>query len=554
MKQFYSLLKASFASSVPYKKNKKGKLNSSRTLAIPQLLLAVFIAAFMSYSYARNLIDYRNAGLDVRFIEKYLQIAISCSSIYCFFFSLAFSASIYFDSNNDAFLCLPITGGKLYLVRLTLNFMYSFMYGGLLLLSQFIITCIVLNLNALNYIMAVLVFIGILVTINFLSFSISNLVSRIRNLQAYKNFASVFTFCCTALGAIALVGLVFFRPISRTTLSYQENLNQLVGNINSLYNITYFINWAGLISTKSVMLLDSSYYIYILYGGIIDIVLIVVGYIIANFYYIKNLNSGYKRSSRKDKKKMSYHLDKAFRKRKQINIFIRKEFMLLKSNPLIIFNSMFTCITSTVASILIAYFLFKEMKNQNNSDLGMLFVNGLLLTSIIIPNITFASVSMEGSGFTMLKAIPLDTKKYTIAKMVPSVTITLIYTLIICIIFFFMFPFEWYEVLCDLFLVFSIALCMSAFSFYLGSRLPNFSYSSSAELQKGLGPVIVSIFNLFASIFTAGIGIGVAIGTNIYVLRFIGYGIACILWFGLTQLFFKLSIKQVDKLIKEDLV
>ena len=553
MKQFYSLLKATFASSVSYKKNKKGKLTSSNVLALPQLVLALLIVAFTSFSYAKNLIDYKNAGVDILIMEKYLQISISCSSLYCFFFSLAYSASIYFDSNNDAFLCLPIKGSQLYLVRAVLNFIYSLMYGGLLLLSQFIITCIILKLNALNYIMGVLVFIGILVTINFLSFSVANLVSRIRNLAAYKNFASVFTFICTALGAFSLVALILFRPNSNSSLSSQENLNQLVGNINSLYNITRFINWAGLISTKSVLLLDSSYYIYILYGGIIDVVLIAVGFVLANFYYIKNLNSGYKRSYRKDKKKMSYHLDKAFRKRKQVRIFIKKEFMLLKSNPLIVFNSMFTCITSTIASVLIAYFLFKDM-NENNKEISMLFVNGLLLTSIVVPNLSYASISMEGNGFTMLKALPLNVKKYTMAKMNPSVIITLFYTLIISVVFFVLFPFKWYEVLIDLFVVFSISLCMSSFSFYLGSKLPNFNYSSSSDLQKGIGPFIVSIFNISASIFTAGISIGIALITKVYVLRFIGYGIACIIWLRLTYLFYKLSIEQVEYLIKEDLV
>lgn len=549
MKQFLYLLKATYASSISIRKNNKSKIK--KNLAIPQVLLSLAILIGYGVQFAINLLGYKNVGADILFIEKYCQISLTFSIIYCLCFTLAFSPSIFFDSNNDAFLCLPITGFKLYLARLTLNFVFSTMYGGSLILAQLLIACVILNLPFYSYIMALLVFIGLIVTINFLSFSIMNLISRIKNLNTNKNFASILNFIFISLGSISLALLTILIPTKNDDMSSIENMQYLVGMLNRYYQWTSFINWSGIIPIKSVLLLDSSYYLYILYGGIIDVVLIGVGYLISNFYYIKNLNSGYKKSlKRSDKKKKKYIISKAFKKSKQINMLIKKEFSILKANPLICFNSLFTCIIMGINFTLIAYFSVPLLNENGFYKLGRILISLFLVMSIYIPFLAYMSISLDGKSFQMLKTFPLNIKKYIFAKMSPCVLFTFIYSIIICIIYFFLFNFSSLEMVFNFILSVSFGLFICMNSFFLGAKFPNFYYSSTSELQKGIGPIIVSLLNLVFPSFSFGVNVGFYfLNEN---LVFIGYLISSIIYLGLTVFFYKMSYKKVYLLFKED--
>lgn len=549
MKQFLYLLKATYASSISIRKSKKSKIK--KNLAIPQILLSLVILVGYGAQFAINLLGYKNVGADILFIEKYCQITITFSIIYCLCFTLAFSPSIFFDSNNDAFLCLPISGFKLYLARLTLNFVFSTMYGGSLILAQLLIACIILNLPFYSYIMAFLVYLGLIVTINFLSFSIMNLISRIKNLNTNKNFASILNFVFICLGSISLALLTILIPTKQDNMSTSENMQYLIGMLNRYYQWTFFVNWSGIIPIKSVLLLDTSYYIYILYGGIIDVVLIGVGYVISNFYYIKNLNSGYKKSlKRSDKKKTKYIINKAFKKRKQISMLIKKEFSILKANPLICFNSIFTCLVMGINFTLIAYFTVPVLNQNGMYKLARIMISLFLVMSIYIPFLAYMSISLDGKSFQMLKTFPLNIRKYIFSKMSPCVLFTFIYSALICVIYFFLFKFSSIEMILNFLLAVSFGLFICMNSFFLGARFPNFYYSSSSELQKGAGPFLVSILNLVFPSFSFGINVGFYfINEN---LVFMGYLISSIIYIGLTVLFYKKSYKKVYLLFKED--
>ena len=142
MKNYFLLIKAVFASSVTARKNRKNQLTKGSR--IPQLLCALLITVVFSVNFYFNIVQYASLSLSVNEISNYFIPAISFSILYSFFFSLTLSFNVFFLSNNEAFLSLPISGNRLLSARFFLHFFNSFCYGSALILVELLMIPIIL--------------------------------------------------------------------------------------------------------------------------------------------------------------------------------------------------------------------------------------------------------------------------------------------------------------------------------------------------------------------------------------------------------------------------
>ena len=164
------------------------------------------------------------------------------------------------------------------------------------------------------------------------------------------------------------------------------------------------------------------------------------------------------------------------------------------------------------------------------------------LESMMVPFLSYASVSLEKSDHEMNKAYPLTEKKMLAAKVLPS---TLFYTLLYLIEGILLLTLTKTSLL-DFFPLLFLGLFSGAgtsfFAFYVGCKRANFSWTSPAEItSRGIGPLLVFLYSfLLPGFLLAPYYLFTAFLPN---YTFVGYLIGIVPSVLLMLLFYRLSLK-----------
>ena len=554
MKNFIFLVKAIYSCSLATSnRTKKSNKPIKGSLAIPQFIASLLIFVVFGSLFINALTTYRSLEADNLIIEKFLQTSLSFSIIYCFFFALGYIPQIYFDPKSDFLLALPISGTRLFLARGCLNVIFSFLYGGNLILAQLLACCFVLKLPWYSYIMAIAIFLSLILTISFLAFIIANLFSLIKSFSANKTYASMFSMVCFLIGAFSLAMVSITTPSVDYELTNTENLANVMSELNTYYKFSLIINWSGIIPSKSMLLYNSSYYWNWLYGFMIDVVVIICGIILSNKLYIKNLNNSAKKNKKQLKgRDFERKIDISFKQRKELTIYLKREFNLLKANPSSLISCLITLI-STLATISVSICLtyFVSTKDNNISPIIEMVCSMLWIICIFNPFSSYINLSLEGSSFAYLKTLPINRQKYIISKMIPGGLINLIASIVVSIVFSSIFRFPILNLIFLTILTVIISQASNVFSFYCGCKFVNFNMQSSADIQKGMGALAITFLSLIFPIVSWGLTLlFYFINPSLF---YIGYIISSFIYIGIGILFYKMSFNKVKFLFEMDI-
>lgn len=510
MNEFKFLVKATLSNGFISTKSIKNK-KFRKPRPIIQILSGLFIALIFSTNFAFTILTAKQEGADLPLLERAVQISLTFATLYGFFMALAFNSSVYFDKNLNALKVLPISGFKIFLSKLFVNAFLVFSYGGILIFGLLLSTCIVFNLSFFSYIMAFLVTLAICLTISFLSFIITCLISRIIDLDKSKFFNSIFTFFTSLIAAISLVCINLFSIRFYNSGDY---LLQLASNLNTVYNNTIFINWAGLISSKSFLLLDSTYYIYWIYGFLGLLISFILCLLVANKLYLKDFHSKFNSKERKNHKNNND---------KKINykfIGIKRELSLYKSDYNVVISSFITSIALPIITSVYLYVGFPKDANAFGPIAKPLYFY-MFLASLFVPFISYISLSLEKNNIYLLKSLPLDKKKFFNNKISIGTIFSFLFTLVVFLCYSFAKDVSIVEKIFMLILGLFYSQFINLMGFLLGIVFVNYDYSFSNELQKGWGPFLIS----FLSILSGGLMLAIVIPYAIYNEEFLYLGL-----------------------------
>ncbi len=503
MKNYFLLIKAVFASSVTARKNRKNQLTKGSR--IPQLLCALLITVVFSVNFYFNIVQYASLSLSVNEISNYFIPAISFSILYSFFFSLTLSFNVFFLSNNEAFLSLPISGNRLLSARFFLHFFNSFCYGSALILVELLMIPIIFNLGAIAILYSVII--GILITLGicFASFILGCVLFYLFNLKNNSVLYTVLSIIFSLLGAFALASISSFAPSIDVYSSINDAILKLQNDLNNFYNVTRFCNFLGYLPARGVMLENVNDYLSLIYLILICLALFGLTFLFSRYLYLKTISQ----NKGKKKKKIADEsfLSKKFNllNKRTFFIYLKRELNLLKSHPSLLISSLISTVTIAISLIITGIFTAKSFTQAGNDfqqqNLFFLIVHILVLESIFNPLIGFSALSLEGRNFLALKAMPLKKNQFLLAKALPSLTLSLFLSLISSTVFSISYQLSAIYIIALFLSTISSSLINTLFSLLYGIIFARFSYDNSLELlNRGIGPLLSSLTTILSPI------------------------------------------------------
>jgi len=331
----------------------------------------------------------------------------------------------------------------------------------------------VFKLSYVSYLMIFWIFISVTITIACLTFIVNCIVSKILIYFFNKQTSTIFNIICSVLGAVCVALISFVTPTLEGSSDAQ--IINFVGEINTIYNGTLFINWAGNIPTKSLLLLDSSYYIYILYGAIGFILTLVIAFLFSKYLYI----NGRKTFSFRSKKNLTRNdieniVTKKFSHNKNKYLsYLKRETSLLKSNISIVTSSILISLSAPISILINVYMFFQTREDYGN--LYMFLMTTFYVLCLFNPLSSFFSLSIEGRNIYMIKSMPINYKYYCFSKSFYGTCYSLLLAIICYICFACLNTFTIVESISLLVLGVTYSIFNSFCSLGFGFRFPKFN-------------------------------------------------------------------------------
>ena len=554
MKNYFLLVKAVLATSMSSKKSRNNQLKKGSR--IPQLLSALLITIIFGMSFYFNLSQYTFSQLSLEDISHYVMPSISFIIIFCFLFSLSLSFNVFFLTNNEQFLCLPITGIRLLSARFFLHLFNCFCYGAALILVNLLMVSIVLKLGAIAIIYSILISLVLLVSIGLLSFIIACIISYFIDLKTHTTFYNFIVIILAILGGISLSLTTTLAPSIDMSTSLSESTTKLQQDLLNYFNNTRFLNFVGHLPTRGILLENVNDYLSLLYLVLILFTLLGITYLSCRYLYLKSLSN---RQGKKKKQLLSKdNLSKKFSiiKPGSFSIYLKRDLQLLKRNPSLLISSLISTITIFISLIVTGIFIARAFQPEMIDKVQLLFVYLIAhifsLEALFNPLIGYSAVSLEGKDFLLIKTFPIDKNKYLLSKIIPSTSLSLFLSMIISTIMTIVFKLPSLYSLGFYITTITCCLANSLFSFLLGIIFARFSYDNSLELiNRGIGPLLVSLFSFLLPLISIAFDFIFYFFAND--LFYLGFILSGFIYSSIIVLLAVLIKKKFEKLLSTDL-
>ncbi len=550
MSDLLLIVKAIHASNGNLRTDKKtGKKKNRRGTFITPLISGLFLALlFGFFIWTQNYgAVYEGYELTQELAELQTTWIFSFTILWSIFISGTQAIYLFYTCNNDQFLPLPISGGKLFLARLFLSFYISLCNSGLMYLGASIGLCISLGLGVGSYFVSILNAFLVSIIGASVSFVLISLLAMIASFKKNHIYSTAVTLIFSFLAGIALIiGFAMFP----TPLYAEDGID-----IYSVYSYFSFVTWMGYIPSKSALLFEVSDIQYIFYMILITAGVLFLAYLFGNFFYIKTLEGrGNKRKKTigdKDMKKV----EKVFALSTQHPVLfnLKKEWRTLRKHTGLLISAISSCLMIVLIVITIGTGGTMTLLDEGFSDsVVFMVIHITICSSLWFPHITYATVSLEGRNMIAYKAIPVDTKKMMGAKLLPGLILSSFMALILCIaygVWLSMNPvamiFMFLSCIAYSFLAVSVVLC-------IGTKFARFSYINQMEiLNRGWGPFLISLVNLVLPVVIVFFDC-MFMAFDVWYMM-IAMTLEIITCLALGKVFFDLSVKVFNKKLEEDL-
>lgn len=501
MRSYFLLVKAVFATTMNARRNPKTKKLKKGTY-LPQIISSIIITVVFALSFYMNFSSYAALDLSLTDLSHYLIPSLAFTILYAFFFSLTLTFNVFFFSDNSSFLPLPISGFKLLSARFLLHLFNTFTYGAGLIFADIIMIPVILGLGPLSIVYAVLISFLLLFSIAFASFIVSCLLARLIDLKSHSNLYTIISVVLSLIGAACLLGSTTFAPDIEVEMLPSLDLAPIRESLNSYYSATSFCNFLGYLPFRGVVLETTSDHLSLLYLFLILIALIGIAFLVSNFMYIKTLtiNKGRKRKKQKEERVIK---DFSKLNRGKTFIYLKREIGIWKRSPSVLVLSLFStlsaAVTLLVSGIIVSDSLRSVADNPATATLAYMMIHIFLMESIFNPFSGYASISLEGRSFLLLKTLPIDKNRYLLAKIFPSAS----FSTLLCVLFSIIasavlrLPASYAAII--FFSALACSLTNSFLSLLFGTIFAKFNYDNATEItNRGIGPFLVSILSFLS--------------------------------------------------------
>ncbi len=550
MNDFLLLVKAVSASGGNLRTDKKtGKKKNRRSVFISPLISGIFLALLFSYIIIMQNYGAVSEGYELTADLARMQAVwiYSFTMIWSVFMAAGQAVYIFYTSDNDQFLPLPISGGKLFLARMFRSFYLSLCNSGILAFGMGISVCVSFKLGAGSYFIALLFALLVSVIAASLSFVIASLFALIAPFKKHHVYTTAVVVIFTAVAALA-IGIEY--SILPTPLLLEEGIDY-----SEMYSFFSFVTWIGYVPGKGLLLLETADIQYFFYFILISLGCLLLAYLFGNFFYIKTLeekgNKRKKTSKEKDMRKIESVFSLATGH--PLLFLLRKEMRTLRKHTGLLISALWSCLVVIVTVITLGTLGTAQLMDAGYSDsLIVMVIHMTICMSLWFPFITYALVSLEGKNMLAYKTIPIDTKKLMFAKLLPGFILCSIVALIMNITYGVVYSIN------PIAVIFMFSSCV-AYAFLavstvlaIGTRFARFAYVNQMEiLNRGWGPFLISLVNLilplimlFFDIMFTGFG-------PWYML--IAFSIEIVACLALGKAMFDLAVKLFDKKLEEDM-
>ncbi len=541
MKDFIQLVRAiSQSNLIANTKNKKGKTKVSHSYTFSMLLIAVMMSLTFTFQFVDFFLSTKEAGYSIENQGRYLLLANSSFMLFGLCMSIIYTCPIFFKGNDDHLLSMPIEGHHLFLAKLVLSIYVNFIYGGLSLLIGNIITCAFLSLPFSSYLFSVLFFLLYCLVTPCIGFLINDFLSLFIDFKKNK-IANILLTCFWSILAISgYLLLSYAESYCTNQLSPSiEKMNQFISNLS-------WFTWIGYLPTKGILFEKPVDIIFFLIYLFSSFTLFISTLFIAKKTYIQSLSRSHKEKAKPKKKgKYSTHI-KCY---SPTRMLLKREFSTISQESTLLVRSIASGASLAISSVLLCY-LLKYATATNQESLIIFDGISLLVSSpdVLLPSV---SLSLEKKNLSILKSMPINRKKLTKMKILPSLLVYLPYQTALFILFLFASPMNLDSILSLFLLAFSYPIMIISFSFLMGCLFPNFNHQNITSLmKKGTALTISSIAHfVFAGIDSFLLILSIVLTNGILLGALVVSGLSLIFGF----VFYLLSVIKTRKILESDI-
>lgn len=553
MRDFFLLVKAIYANSFANIKQKKGKTVVKRNSLLPMLLTGVVLALVFSGSPLFEIAVAKTGGLALNDILLYLRVYLSVFLVYGFLMACGNNIPIFFSSDDEDFLPLPIKGGKLFLARFTLSLFYSMVYSFLPICALFAGAAILAELPGVSIFFGIVLSLFLVVSLTALSFLFLDVLFLVFKGGKKRKFSTILAMVFSLLAFILLFVLSFLDPLNssetETLLQLHQAILQFSGNF-------YFIDWIVFLPFEAMTFSSSISVLFFFLTIGISVLVLLLAIFIGNRFYIPALV--YRGEKKRKKEKEGTIVEKTekafdFAYRRSFLFFLKRELGNFKTHSNVLVSSFVSSFAMIVSmAVIIPSVLTSLPEGTLPENLTFLFVFSLVMTSLFEPYFSFVSLSLEGRSFLLLKTYPIDRKCFLLSKVFFGTAFSFILVFAMMLTFALLSGFGALETIFSLLALLAYSLFTNFLSLLFGIRFAVFSFDNSIELlQRGWGARLVSLTLFFAPLPF----IGVVALTSILLPDFLFLGplILFVLLLLLVYLLYRLCLSSFDKLLKKDI-
>lgn len=507
--------------------NLMGSSNKKSKSTLPLLvLLCLFIAGAIGYSLYNMASTLSMVGMAKNVLILGLLMSV--------FMSLMITlndtqGTMYKSRDYDMLMSLPLRNVSIIFAKYMSTYLVSMVYYALIAIPTFIVYFIFEGVSALGIIFGLLSILFMPAFSQFISCCLGWLVNLITSRMRNKNIMRAI------LSLIMALGIALFMSFANSDI--------FNGLFSSGLPLWFQIVFSHICFLFSAVTNNSILYFLACLG--VSVGFILLGVLVISIGY-KRINTNLLSTRVRGKTKPIVY--------KEGSVFAS----LYKKEASTFFNSPVYCVNGLIGNIMVVVVVIISITTYNpiKDFVGAvpLFVAiamfGMAMCTGIAPT-TSVSISMEGSKFQNLKALPIKFKDIMWSKILFNLTLALPVVIISTIVFACFVPMGWWVLVLALAYIIVTVMAQTALGLLLNLRFPRLNWTSETQAAKGgLSMFLTMILDLVISI--APMVVFIALMVNMVEVSIVLFmGIVLIISLAFAIVIFSVLITQGEKIFKK---
>ena len=493
MTNIWSLIKIEFSKAFSKNSMKENKAKSTSFIIIISTVLLLGIGISSIYSYI-----YGNIFILAELSPFPLTLAFAAAaSMITLYSGITQSKGIFIGADYDLLAALPLKKREIIASKVINLYLVELLYASIILIPNGVVNLILTHETIylfISLILAVTIAAFPLVVAMLFSFVTAVISSKFK----YGNFVSLAMYIIF-LGAVFSVSFFMGKT---TNVAEQAGVLTNISNVVKWFNPTlYFVDLAY----------SSNFLFILIFVGINIASLIVVILVFAFFFdriheIVNSLSTNFK------------YERKNLKVKKELRTLLGMEFRRLISSKMYFINSIVGLITTIIMSVFMGL-VFSKHSPFGMTDEFQVYVQQyafagaiIVMFGMSITNPCAIGISIEGKNFWLIKSLPINYKKYMMAKLLLSIILIVPVSLISSTIITILIMPDWISIL-SIYLVPLLSVLLTiVISLLINLTFYKLRWKNEQEVVKSSSSVVISMLIGFGlDLVTAGLLIGLGI-------------------------------------------